>query len=213
MPSGYYYKRHGINPACMLDQPVPLSYYSTNPNIKYHPRSMRDLVKLKTTDFAMGLGEDITVSKVADFESGFSKNLISLAEAERTTLLPSEFPEHIDKMVNDMTDDELNKAFDELTTVEDRPPTLTEQQELGDIIIPALDEAPRPTASRRGTSRYVAPEPKEETVEMMEDLLSAANTGQATPSGGGGGQSASISFSERSNRAIVRDVNKSRGDY
>tara|TARA_R100000541_G_scaffold27854_1_gene37199 strand:+ start:279 stop:914 length:636 start_codon:yes stop_codon:yes gene_type:complete len=209
----YFHKRAAMSENCMLDQPVPLSYYSGLPvRGLYQPSTIRDLVNLKTKEYI--LEGEMTERKVMDFVSSFSKRLINLASIERL----NEFPDSINEEVNNMTDDELNKAFDDLTVeaaeevLEETPLTLTEQQELGDIIIPAIEDVvARPTATRTGTSRYEKPEPEEP--EMMDDLLSGATTGPAETPRGGGSSDPFPSFTSRGERAMMRDITRSRGDY
>jgi hypothetical protein len=53
MPPAFY-KRHKMDPECMLDQPIPLAYYSTFKKgavPAFHPRTIRQLINLKTKEF------------------------------------------------------------------------------------------------------------------------------------------------------------------
>ena len=200
----YFYKRAAKSAECLMDEPVPLSYYGepkTGTRI-YHPSTIRELINLKAKDYAISLGEDMTERKVMDFINTFSKRVILLFNTERM----SEFPDHINQEVDNMTDAELDKAL------EDTPLTLSQQEELGDIIIPAIEDVVAPqTGTRTGTSRYEKPEPKEP--EMMDDLLSGATTGLAETPRGGGSNEPFPSFTSRGERAMMRDITRSRGDY
>ena len=50
----YFHKRTAKSAECLLDEPVPLRYYSTLPSgtvPRFHPRTMRELMILKSKEF------------------------------------------------------------------------------------------------------------------------------------------------------------------
>jgi len=206
----YFHKRTEKSVDCKLDEPIPLSYYSSLAigEHNYHPKTIRHLIQLKTKEYASGLGDELTEKKVMDFVSSFTENLISLADTQSATLdqrlesmlIPID---PINREVDNMTISELNTAFDELT----RPMTLSEQQAAGNIEIPTDFGLAfgLPRGGRYGSSRYGGGDDRRE--ETVEDLLSGART-QEEPSETGSGEG--ISFNARGERAMLRDVERSR---
>jgi hypothetical protein len=61
------FKRHKMSPECMLDQPVPLSYYNTA-NGDFHPRTIRQLINLKANKFVKDKRNDNIDVSVEEFE-------------------------------------------------------------------------------------------------------------------------------------------------
>jgi hypothetical protein len=171
------FKRHKMSPECMLDQPVPLSYYNTA-NGEFHPRTIRQLINLKSNKFVQDKRNqniDVTAKEFTQFQVEFRETLFGMFDnnanihqsdldkefqafhfkedikemGQRERIMGVDVPQSISAAVEAMTDEELDLAFEEIT----EPLTLTEQTEIGNIQIPTFLEATHAGGRGRGSGR------------------------------------------------------------
>ena len=81
----YFHKRAEMSAECKLDQSVPLSYYSSLPigGQAYHPKTMRNLIQLKTNDY-LREKPNASVVDVKQFASDFSMDLYKLYDGSKS---------------------------------------------------------------------------------------------------------------------------------
>ena len=81
----YFHKRAEMSAECKLDKSVPLSYYSSLPigGQAYHPKTMRNLIQLKTNDY-LREKPNASVVDVKQFASDFSMDLYKLYDGSKS---------------------------------------------------------------------------------------------------------------------------------
>jgi len=123
---------------CKLDQPVPLSYYSSVPVGAqiYQPQTMRDLIELKTKDY-VGAKQNATVENVKQFASNFSMDLYKIYDG-------SEVKAKADPL-NEKAKDFLNTISTELKVEEQQEAEETAEEVLAEL-------TPKPATYIAGSS-------------------------------------------------------------
>ena len=158
MPPAFF-KRHAMHPDCLMEQPVPISYYNNTTSI-FQPATIRQLLNLKTDNFIQN-NQNVSATEVEKYQMDIKQELFNKSTKsniiERELAMPNmktteietdivygasdkniimgvEVPQSIDDEVNEMTDDELNDAFDKITA--DAKPTqdeIDEQRQLDEL--------------------------------------------------------------------------------
>jgi hypothetical protein len=132
------FKRHKMSPDCLMDQPVPLAYYSTFKKgtiPAFHPRTIGQLINLKTKEFVQdkqNQNSDVSTTEFTQFQVEFREVLFAMFEKNaniQMSDLDKEFEqfnmeEDIKNMlkreknikeVEAMTSEELDIEFEEIT--------------------------------------------------------------------------------------------------
>jgi hypothetical protein len=96
------FKRRKMDPECMLDQPIPLAYYSTFKKgtvPEFHPRTIRQLINLKTKEFVQNKQNkniDVSTTEFTQFQVEFREVLFAMFDKNaqiHMTDLDKEFEE------------------------------------------------------------------------------------------------------------------------
>ena len=84
----YFHKRTEKSEDCKLDEPVPLSYYSSlSPGTipRFHPRTMRDLMILKSKEFIDDKKVKADDEDLVSFINDFKTELFKMSEIGKTS--------------------------------------------------------------------------------------------------------------------------------
>jgi hypothetical protein len=175
------FKRHKFGKECMMEQPVPLAYYSTfnkgDDGPKFHPRTIGQLINLRTKQFVQNKRNNnmnVSVKEFENYQLEFREALFSIFDGkadinqseldkefenfsiaedikdmrQRERIMGIDIPHSISAEVEAMTDEELNLAFEAITP---QPLTLTQQTAAGNIQIPTFLEATHAGGRGRGS--------------------------------------------------------------
>lgn len=177
----YFHKRTAKSAECLLDEPVPLRYYSTLPSgtvPRFHPRTMRELMILKSEEFirdkdkkVQSNDEDL-VSFINDFKTELFKAFDSGMKAHEEknsdwNMLGLEEDDYLEgEYFMGLNDDKTNFREVEANLTEDDEVVASQTQQ--DRMINPEPEPPTPAHNTRAR-RQIREEPTLRNDEF-EDL-------------------------------------------
>ena len=181
----YFHKRTAKSAECLLDEPVPLRYYSTLPSgtvPRFHPRTMRELMILKSKEFIRDKDKKVEaddkdlVSFINDFKTELFKAFDSgmKAHEEKNSDWNMFMGEEDDYYFMGLNDDKTNFREVEANLTEDDEVVASQTQQ--DRMINPEPEPPTPETSAPAHNTRARRQIREEPTLRNDEFEDLAET-------------------------------------